>query len=199
MFTVFARTSSEPHGKLTAFIVERAWGGGREAGRRRTRWASARRRRRRSRFDNVRVPAEAVLGGEGQGFKVAMSILNNGRTGLGGGSVGGMKRCIALARPRTRATGSSSARAHRRVRARAGEARPDGRELLRDGIDSRSSSGTTSIAGCRRLLRRGGDSGRCTRRRRSGTARFHDALQIAGGNRLHEALPVRARRAGLAY
>ncbi len=48
-------------------------------------------------FENVRVPAENLLGEEGKGFKVAMNILNSGRTGLGGGSVGGMKRLIALA------------------------------------------------------------------------------------------------------
>jgi alkylation response protein AidB-like acyl-CoA dehydrogenase len=40
---------------------------------------------------------ENVLGPEGSGFKVAMNILNSGRTGLGGGSVGAMKRLIALA------------------------------------------------------------------------------------------------------
>ena len=38
-----------------------------------------------------------MLGEEGKGFKVAMNILNTGRTGLGGGCVGGMKRVIALA------------------------------------------------------------------------------------------------------
>jgi alkylation response protein AidB-like acyl-CoA dehydrogenase len=46
----------------------------------------------RRRFSDVRVPAENVLGEAGKGFKVAMAILNNGRTGLGGGAVGGMKR-----------------------------------------------------------------------------------------------------------
>lgn len=48
-------------------------------------------------FTNVRVPPENVLESEGKGFKVAMAILNNGRTGLGGGAVGGMKTLIALA------------------------------------------------------------------------------------------------------
>jgi len=38
-----------------------------------------------------------VLGELGQGFKAAMRILNAGRTGLGGGSVGGMKKLIRLA------------------------------------------------------------------------------------------------------
>jgi alkylation response protein AidB-like acyl-CoA dehydrogenase len=37
-----------------------------------------------------------VLGEVGKGFKVAMAVLNNGRTGLGGGCVGAMKRLIEL-------------------------------------------------------------------------------------------------------
>jgi len=45
-------------------------------------------------LEDVRVPASNVLGEVGKGFKVAMKILNAGRTGLGGGSVGGMKRLI---------------------------------------------------------------------------------------------------------
>src|ERR1700730_16023424 len=48
-------------------------------------------------FADVRVPAGNVLDSEGKGFKVAMAILNNGRTGLGGGAVGGMKALIAHA------------------------------------------------------------------------------------------------------
>ena len=48
-------------------------------------------------FADVRVPAGNVLGEEGKGFKIAMAILNNGRTGLGGGAVGGMRTLIALA------------------------------------------------------------------------------------------------------
>jgi alkylation response protein AidB-like acyl-CoA dehydrogenase len=47
-------------------------------------------------FADVRVPPQNVLDVEGKGFKVAMAILNNGRTGLGGGAVGGMKALIAL-------------------------------------------------------------------------------------------------------
>lgn len=47
-------------------------------------------------FDNVRVPPENLLGPENKGFKVAMQILNSGRTGLGGGSIGGMKKLIEM-------------------------------------------------------------------------------------------------------
>jgi acyl-CoA dehydrogenase family member 9 len=47
-------------------------------------------------FKDVRVPAENVLGEPGEGFRVAMQILNNGRIGLGTGSVGGAKRLLDL-------------------------------------------------------------------------------------------------------
>ena len=33
-------------------------------------------------FENCRVPAENVVGGEGNGFKVAMHVLNQGRFGM---------------------------------------------------------------------------------------------------------------------
>ena len=45
-------------------------------------------------FDNVKVPIENVIGGVGQGFKVAMGVLNHGRMGLAAGSVGIAKQCI---------------------------------------------------------------------------------------------------------
>lgn len=95
VFTVFARTESEA-GKITAFIVERAWGGV-ESGPKENKMGIRASATTAVRFDNVRVPANRVLLEEGKGFKVAMTILNNGRTGLGGGTVGGMKTCLALA------------------------------------------------------------------------------------------------------
>lgn len=48
-------------------------------------------------FDQVRIPAENVVGGVGQGFKVAMGVLNHGRLGLAAGCVGGAKKAIAAA------------------------------------------------------------------------------------------------------
>ena len=39
-------------------------------------------------FNDIRVPAENVLGEPGDGFRIAMHILNNGRLSLGTGSVG---------------------------------------------------------------------------------------------------------------
>ncbi len=51
---------------------------------------------RKLRFNDVRVPAENLLGEAGDGFKIAMQILNNGRLSLGTGSVGLAKRLIDL-------------------------------------------------------------------------------------------------------
>lgn len=48
-------------------------------------------------FDNVRVPAECVLGEVGGGFKVAMNILNNGRFGMAAALSGTMKGVISKA------------------------------------------------------------------------------------------------------
>jgi alkylation response protein AidB-like acyl-CoA dehydrogenase len=95
LYTVFARTTSEG-GKITAFIVEAAWPGvshGSHEDKMGIRASSTTT----VSFTDVQVPAENVLDAEGKGFKVAMAILNNGRTGLGGGAVGGMKALIGLA------------------------------------------------------------------------------------------------------
>jgi acyl-CoA dehydrogenase family protein 9 len=42
-------------------------------------------------FNGVRIPPENVLGEPGDGFRIAMQILNNGRLSLGTGSVGASK------------------------------------------------------------------------------------------------------------
>ncbi|MGB1697672.1 MAG: acyl-CoA dehydrogenase family protein [Thermoplasmatota archaeon] len=55
-------------------------------------------------FDNLRVPAENILGKEGDGFKVAMSTLDTGRVMAAAGSVGiaraAMEDSIAYAKER---------------------------------------------------------------------------------------------------
>ena len=48
-------------------------------------------------FKDLRVPEENVLGEPGEGFRIAMHVLNNGRMSLGTGSVGGAKRVLDLA------------------------------------------------------------------------------------------------------
>src|SRR3981189_1684461 len=95
LYTVFARTSS-PAGKITAFVVEAAWPGvshGRHEDKMGIRASSTTT----VSFADVRVPVANALHTRGKGVRVAMAILNNGRTGLGGGAVGGMKTLLAHA------------------------------------------------------------------------------------------------------
>lgn len=93
-FTVFARTDG-PEGQITAFIITKDMAGvscGAHEDKMGLRASSTTT----VHFDNVKVPSVNVLGEVGKGFKVAMKILNSGRTGLGGGCVGAMKRLIEL-------------------------------------------------------------------------------------------------------
>ncbi len=95
-FTVFARMEGEEKGKMSAFIVERSFAGV-STGPKEDKMGIRGSATTTVSFNNVRVPAENLIGEEGKGFKIAMSILNNGRTGLGGGAVGAIRGCIELA------------------------------------------------------------------------------------------------------
>lgn len=95
-YTVFARTSSPTEkSHITAFIVTRDLGGV-SSGPHEDKMGLRASNTTTVTFDNVKVPKENVLGEVGKGFKVAMKILNSGRTGIGGGSVGVMKKMIEL-------------------------------------------------------------------------------------------------------
>ena len=45
-------------------------------------------------FDDVRVPVENLVGGEGEGFRIAMMGLDGGRLNIGACSLGGAQRCL---------------------------------------------------------------------------------------------------------
>ncbi len=45
-------------------------------------------------FENVRVPVENIVGGEGEGFRIAMMGLDGGRLNIGATSLGGAQRCL---------------------------------------------------------------------------------------------------------
>jgi acyl-CoA dehydrogenase family member 9 len=96
-YTVFAKTGQQvDRGQMTAFIVTRDQAGvsvGPHEDKMGLRASSTTT----VNFDNVRVKSTEVIGEVGKGFKVAMKILNSGRTGLGGGAVGVMKKSIAMA------------------------------------------------------------------------------------------------------
>jgi very long chain acyl-CoA dehydrogenase len=48
-------------------------------------------------FENTPIPVENVLGEVGEGFKVAMQILNNGRFGMAAALSGTMRSAIKKA------------------------------------------------------------------------------------------------------
>src|SRR5580658_8346789 len=79
LYTVFAKVGGE---KFTAFLVERAWAGvspGAEEKKMGLKGSSTTA----VYFDNVKVPAENVLGEIGRGHIIAFNILNLGRLKLG--------------------------------------------------------------------------------------------------------------------
>jgi len=102
IFTVFAKTpvvdpeTGVETDKVTAFIVERKFGGvthgapEKKMGIKCSNTAEVY-------FEDVPVPAECVLGGVGNGFKVAMQILNNGRFGMAAALSGTMRAGIKKA------------------------------------------------------------------------------------------------------
>ncbi len=96
VFTAFARCEVDGKDRHIALILESGMKGF-EAGHRYDTMGLRGNDLRRLHFNDVRVPAENVLGEPGDGFKIAMSILNNGRIGLGTGSVGAAKGLLDLA------------------------------------------------------------------------------------------------------
>jgi len=105
VFIVIARTSHEgaPHKGLSAFIVERdtpgftVGEGERKLGIRASSTPPLM-------FSDVRIPAGALLGNEGDGFKIAMATLDGGRTGIAAQAVGiaqgALEASIAYAKQR---------------------------------------------------------------------------------------------------
>jgi len=98
VFTVFAQTpvkqaDGSTKEKVSAFIVERGFGGvtngqpEKKMGIKGSNTAEVH-------FENVKIPVENLLGEEGEGFKVAMNILNNGRFGIPAACTGSMKHCL---------------------------------------------------------------------------------------------------------
>lgn len=91
--TVFAQMDPASPGFMGAFIVETAWDGvkvGAEIPKMGLKISSTTP----ITFENVKVPVENLLGQPGDGFKIAMTILNYGRLGLGGGSGGSMEQSL---------------------------------------------------------------------------------------------------------
>jgi acyl-CoA dehydrogenase family protein 9 len=90
VFTTFARCEIDGKDRHIALILEKGMKGF-EVGERFDTMGLRGNDLRRLYFKDVKVPPENVLGEPGQGFRIAMQILNNGRIGLGTGSVGAAK------------------------------------------------------------------------------------------------------------
>ena len=87
--TVFAQLDRDKPGFMGGFIVETAWDGvkiGRDMPKMGLKASSTAA----IEFKDVRVPVENLLGQPGDGFKIAMTILNYGRVALGAGSAGAL-------------------------------------------------------------------------------------------------------------
>ncbi|XP_046882296.1 complex I assembly factor ACAD9, mitochondrial [Hypomesus transpacificus] len=100
VMTVFARTDvvdkdGVKKDKISAFIVERAFGGitsGKPEDKLGIRGSNTCE----VSFDSTPVPVENLIGEVGAGFKVAMNILNSGRFSMGSAGAGMIKKLIEL-------------------------------------------------------------------------------------------------------
>ena len=98
--TVFAQMDPTRPGFMGAFIVETGWDGvkiGKDMPKMGLKASSTAA----IQFRDVRVPGENLLGAPGDGFKIAMTILNFGRLGLGAASVAMMNRSLKDMRKRS--------------------------------------------------------------------------------------------------
>jgi alkylation response protein AidB-like acyl-CoA dehydrogenase len=95
VITTFARAEVDGKDRHIALLLEKGMEG-LEVGERYDTMGLRGNDLRRLYYKDVRVPPENVLGEPGEGFRVAMQILNNGRIGLGTGSVGGAKKLLDL-------------------------------------------------------------------------------------------------------
>ncbi len=100
VFTAFAKVPVEIDGvrkqRVTAFIVD-AHAPGISLGQPEQKMGIKASDTRTVTFDNVRVPVEDRLGEVGQGFKIALEILNSGRLGLASASSRGARSVMAAA------------------------------------------------------------------------------------------------------
>ena len=97
IIVAFAQVSVEGRDRVTAFILrpdmpgyERSTPPLRKMGARGSNQCELR-------FHDVRIPPENLLGAPGEGFKLAMRVLNSGRIGLSAGAAGGIKHCLEAA------------------------------------------------------------------------------------------------------
>ncbi|TFD92944.1 acyl-CoA dehydrogenase [Jeotgalibacillus sp. R-1-5s-1] len=88
LYIIFAVTDQDAGTRgMSAFIVEKGWEGF-SIGKKEKKLGIRSSPTTELIFDNVKVPAENLLGEEGQGFKIAMMTLDGGRNGIAAQAVG---------------------------------------------------------------------------------------------------------------
>ncbi len=93
VYVTMVRTGEEGPKGISALVIEKDMPGvSFGANERKLGWHSQPTRQ--VTFDNVRVPAENIVGGEGEGFRIAMMGLDGGRLNIGACSLGGAQRCL---------------------------------------------------------------------------------------------------------
>jgi alkylation response protein AidB-like acyl-CoA dehydrogenase len=102
-YLVMARTGDDSPSGISAFVVEKGWDGfGFGRLEEKMGWHASPMRE--LLFDGCRVPAENLVGEEGQGFTVALAALDGGRLGIAACSVGvaraALNAAVAFARER---------------------------------------------------------------------------------------------------
>ena len=93
VYVTMARTGGEGAKGISALVIERDMPGvSFGENERKLGWHSQPTRA--VTFDGVRVPAENLVGAEGEGFRIAMQGLDGGRLNIGACSLGGAQRCL---------------------------------------------------------------------------------------------------------
>ncbi|MER6769693.1 acyl-CoA dehydrogenase family protein [Streptomyces bacillaris] len=93
LYIVLARTGDSGPGGISAFLVERDDAGlSFGANEKKMGWNAQPTRQ--VMLDGVRIPADRMLGVEGEGFRIAMNGLNGGRLGIAACSLGGAQSAL---------------------------------------------------------------------------------------------------------
>nr|WP_174857584.1 acyl-CoA dehydrogenase family protein [Streptomyces lydicus] len=93
VYVVMARTGRDGHDGISAFVVERD-DPGLSFGPNEQKMGWNAQPTRQVILDGVRIPADRLLGAEGEGFRIAMSGLNGGRLGIAACSLGGAQSAL---------------------------------------------------------------------------------------------------------
>jgi alkylation response protein AidB-like acyl-CoA dehydrogenase len=97
LFVVFARTAPDRVKGISAFVVEKSWPGV-SVGKKERKLGIRASPTTEIVLENVKVPADCLIGSEGQGFTIALDTLDGGRLGIASQALGISRAAIDLIR-----------------------------------------------------------------------------------------------------